>query len=175
MLHRTLDLVGSCEHGNVPSCPINISQFVTVSISRRTPWNLLYYHPCCKSHQAVRIDNLSQRILFLRPISQHSLCVQFNTISYTEEPYLLGYNAMQSCGSACCLFQAGFFLGLPFNPEDWGDMFLWNVSWLQWTTQCCIPEDGTLHNYHCKNFKFCTSYIDSWFDFSLDYNLPLGI
>jgi hypothetical protein len=28
------------------------------------------------------------------------------------------------------LFNAGFLLGFLFNPEDMGDMLLWNVSWL---------------------------------------------
>jgi hypothetical protein len=29
---------------------------------------------------------------------------------------------------ACCLFHAGFLLGLLFNPEDVGDMFLQNFG-----------------------------------------------
>jgi hypothetical protein len=33
-------------------------------------------------------------------------------------------------GLACCLFYAGFLLGLLINPEDGGDMFLRNVSLL---------------------------------------------
>jgi hypothetical protein len=30
--------------------------------------------------------------------------------------------------AACCLLHAGFLLGLLFNPEDEGDMFLRNVG-----------------------------------------------
>jgi hypothetical protein len=33
--------------------------------------------------------------------------------------------------SACCLLYAGFLLGLLFDPEDRGDMFIRNVGWLQ--------------------------------------------
>jgi hypothetical protein len=32
--------------------------------------------------------------------------------------------------TACYLLHAGFLLGLCFDPEDGGDMFLWNVCWL---------------------------------------------
>jgi hypothetical protein len=39
---------------------------------------------------------------------------------------------------------AGYLLGLFFNPEDGGSMFLWNSGeLLLWTTQCYIPEDGS--------------------------------
>jgi hypothetical protein len=30
----------------------------------------------------------------------------------------------------CCVFHAAFFLGLLFESENGGDMFLWNVLWL---------------------------------------------
>jgi hypothetical protein len=33
-------------------------------------------------------------------------------------------------GSACCLLHACFFPGIFFNPEDGGNMLLWNVRWL---------------------------------------------
>jgi hypothetical protein len=32
-------------------------------------------------------------------------------------------------GSACCLLHAGFFVGLFFDPEDGGDMFLRDADW----------------------------------------------
>jgi hypothetical protein len=41
-----------------------------------------------------------------------------------EEFCLLGYKAVWLC------FYAGFLLGLFFDPEDGGDMFLRNVGWL---------------------------------------------
>jgi hypothetical protein len=30
----------------------------------------------------------------------------------------------------CCLLRAGFFLGLPLNPDDGGNIFLQHISWL---------------------------------------------
>jgi hypothetical protein len=48
------------------------------------------------------------------------------------DSYLLAYNAMYSVeasrASACYLLYAGFFLGLSFEPEDGGYMFLRNVG-----------------------------------------------
>jgi hypothetical protein len=45
-----------------------------------------------------------------------------------EEFYLLGHNTTQS--GACRLLHAGFWLGLLFEIEDGGDMFLRNVGYL---------------------------------------------
>jgi hypothetical protein len=44
-------------------------------------------------------------------------------------------------------------LGLFFDPEDGGDMFLRNKDWLSTTKRRYIPEDGTLHNHRCENLK----------------------
>jgi hypothetical protein len=52
---------------------------------------------------------------------------------------------------ATCL-HVGFLLGLFFNPEDGGDMFLRNIDF-QHTTQHYIPEDRPLHNNLCENSK----------------------
>jgi hypothetical protein len=44
-----------------------------------------------------------------------------------------------------CLLHApcsGFLLGLFFDPEDGGDIFLLNLRWLSATTQRYIAEDG---------------------------------
>jgi hypothetical protein len=54
--------------------------------------------------------------------------------------------------SAESLLHAGFLLGLLFNSEDEGNIFLQNVYFHQ-TTRRYIPEDRTLHNHHCENLK----------------------
>jgi hypothetical protein len=47
-----------------------------------------------------------------------------------------------------------FLLGLFFNLEDGGDMFLRNVVDFQRTTRRYISEDTrTLHNHRCDNLK----------------------
>jgi hypothetical protein len=63
------------------------------------------------------------------------LYTQFNEAQGPEEFYLQGYNAMWFVESqqtfwkntATC-FQAGFLLGLCFDPEDGGNMFIRNVG-----------------------------------------------
>jgi hypothetical protein len=43
-------------------------------------------------------------------------------------------------------FHAGFLFGSFFNPEDDGDMFLWNAGWLS-TNYTDVSEDRILHNH----------------------------
>jgi hypothetical protein len=45
---------------------------------------------------------------------------------------------------------AGFLLVLFFDPEDGGEMSVV----FQRTARSYIPEDGTLHNHRCENFRF---------------------
>jgi hypothetical protein len=49
-------------------------------------------------------------------------------------------------GKQTTYFYIGFLLGLFFDPENGGDMFLRNVGWLSTNTWLYIPEYGTLHN-----------------------------
>jgi hypothetical protein len=58
--------------------------------------------------------------------------------------------------TASYLLQARFLLGLFFEPEDGGDIFLWEVGWFFQRTTWHIPEDKTLHNHRCENLKFFT-------------------
>jgi hypothetical protein len=49
-------------------------------------------------------------------------------------------------------FHAAISLGL-FDPEDGGDMFLWNVFDFQQASRRYIPEDSSLHNHRCENLN----------------------
>jgi hypothetical protein len=44
---------------------------------------------------------------------------------------------------------AGFFLGLAFDPEDGGDVFILKVGWF--STDFTIPEDNIFLNHRCQN------------------------
>jgi hypothetical protein len=55
--------------------------------------------------------------------------------------------------SAFCLLYASFLLGLLFNPEEGGDIFLHNVRWLPTATRHCITDDRTRHNNRRENLK----------------------
>jgi hypothetical protein len=48
--------------------------------------------------------------------------LQFTPVLYTVQGFL------QAICSACYLLHAGFLLGLLFNTEDMGDMFLQNIN-----------------------------------------------
>lgn len=75
---------------------------------------------------------------------------------------LLGYNL---CSRACCVFRAGFSLGLLFNTEDERNAFLRNVAWLSTDYTPYIPEDRTLRNPRCETLK---SYTGSELEVSTD-------
>jgi hypothetical protein len=47
----------------------------------------------------------------------------------------------------CCLFNAGFCLGLFLSPGDGSDMFLWNVGWLLTGPHSVISQMITLFYY----------------------------
>jgi hypothetical protein len=63
------------------------------------------------------------------------------------------------------MLHVGFLFGLLFNPEDGGrEMFLRNVGWLLTDCTHYIPEDRSLRNHRCENFK---SYLEKlWFKWS---------
>jgi hypothetical protein len=69
--------------------------------------------------------------------------------------HLLGQSVRQARNhlpDACHLLLVGILLGVLFNPEDGGDMFLQNTGILQ-TTYHYNPEDCTLHIHYCENLK----------------------
>jgi hypothetical protein len=50
-------------------------------------------------------------------------------------------------------FHPDFLLGLFFDPEDEGNMFLQNVGSLSTGYTALHPEDRTLHSHRCGNPK----------------------
>lgn len=53
-----------------------------------------------------------------------------------------------------CRFHFHWFLScLIPQPWRWKWHVLWNTGWLEWTSQCYIPENGTPHNHHCESLK----------------------
>jgi hypothetical protein len=54
--------------------------------------------------------------------------------------YVRRFEKLQKAVLATCS------LGLFFDPEDGGDMFLRNFDWLSTATRRYIPEDQTLHS-----------------------------
>jgi hypothetical protein len=69
----------------------------------------------------------------------------------------------QVASTARC-FHAGFLLGLFFHPEDGGNMFFQNVSWLPTDYTACIAEDRTFLNHRCENLKSYSTEpsVNSW-------------
>jgi hypothetical protein len=69
---------------------------------------------------------------------QETICHLYLRIQYTfilttllvRRLYVLTAVVMKCSCSACYLLHVGFLLGWLFDPEDGGDMFLRNVSWL---------------------------------------------
>jgi hypothetical protein len=58
-------------------------------------------------------------------------------------------------------FHVCFLLSLFFDPEDGNDMFLLNFVWLSMDYMVLHPEDRTLHNHWCENFKSYKGYLNS--------------
>jgi hypothetical protein len=85
-------------------------------------------------------------------ISNYLSCV--NPANFGEGPtYRSSFCFKQICLPPA--FTLIFLLGLFFDHEDGGDMFLRNIFDFQRTTRSYIPEDRTLHKHRCENLKSC--------------------
>jgi hypothetical protein len=71
----------------------------------------------------------------------------WNMVSLSDEiqPTFWRNISPPSSVSAWCLLHAGSMLGLLFNPEDEGVLSSGTLADFHWITQCCIPEDRTIH------------------------------
>jgi hypothetical protein len=54
------------------------------------------------------------------PLVKENMCFQEQTFGW----FYNHYQCLTSQSSVCCLLFADFFLGLPFNPDNGGDMFI---------------------------------------------------
>jgi hypothetical protein len=72
--------------------------------------------------------------------------IMYSLINF-EEFYLLACNAVQS------VYHPSFLLGLFFDSENGGDMFLRNVGWLSTDYATIIREDRTRRNHLGENLK----------------------
>jgi hypothetical protein len=71
--------------------------------------------------------------------------------------YLSTYFIENTSGSTYCLLHPGFLHDLFSDPEEGGDMFLWNVSWLSMDYMVSYSRRYTaLHNHCCDDLKFYT-------------------
>jgi hypothetical protein len=97
-----------------------------------------------------QIQSLISCLLIIHPLlcmSQWELrCWLLRSLLFLHNPTFL-----QTMCSACCVLYSGFLLGLPFNPEDGGDIFLQCVGWLS--------------VQYCENLKSYIIY------FSLEFNV----
>jgi hypothetical protein len=95
----------------------------------------------CQNDFWPRVPTSAQAALFMAPSSWSSLVSDWFTLHLGVSQwkmtdwlassfplYLLLVCPPAAC-SACCLLHAGFSLGLLFDPEDGGDMFVRNVDW----------------------------------------------
>jgi hypothetical protein len=77
--------------------------------------------------------DLHKDLQFLKTIyiSNYMLCCYIFTICLCQNSLHFSYHKQSS---ACYLLHPGLLLGLFFDPEDEGDMFLRNVDWLSTDT-----------------------------------------
>jgi hypothetical protein len=59
------------------------------------------------------------------------------------------------------LLHARFSPDLLYNPENGGEMFLWNVDWLSADYTALYPKNRTLYKHRCENLKSYTILVES--------------
>jgi hypothetical protein len=121
--------------------PISAGRFLTVAGNGTK----FFSNPGCKSS----VYHLSYCIP--TPLRRHH-------INKTQTKNFV-FSCTAPCIRTCHVVHTGVLLGLFFNPEDKGKMFLRNVDRFLTDYMALHLRDGNLHSHYCENLRSCKTYI----------------